>query len=148
MWHLYTKLWERLDFQSISDKKALECFCVSSLWRIKRKNGHEKNRVPLTKSLLKQWIFVMVPEKVKEFMFFRKLSVTDDTLGLFACEWVDAMLTSLIHFRKILCCCQVPDCNGIWQRAGQHHNNVVVEKCPGTANSPRNYLEQWAFSLL
>lgn len=54
----------------------------------------KRNRVPLAKSLLRQWGFVMVPERVKKFMFFRKLSVTDDTLGLFACEWVDAMLTS------------------------------------------------------
>lgn len=54
----------------------------------------KKPRVPLTKSMLKQWGFVMFPQRVKKFIFFRKLSVTDHILRLFACEWVDGKLAT------------------------------------------------------
>lgn len=76
----------------------------------------EKNTLlrTLTKSLLKLHFFVIVPEADKEFMCFRKLSMSADTLGLFACGWVAAMLTSGIQFRETLCCCcQVLVYNGI-----------------------------------
>lgn len=75
-------------------RKHLNIFVFSDWGGKKNKIAMEKKGVSLTKSVLKLHFFVMVPERVKEFMFFRKLSVTDDTLGLFACGWVDAMLTS------------------------------------------------------